>query len=138
MYSTLGALLMPRRWSAADFRAGFRAAVSGPSYPGPCGVSFHRSSENRGSEQGLPAAFESLPSGPTRHGECHYFAAPKAGAGGILSSGTWSLLGAVLDELFSRNRRKAGFSSFEGGVRGKICFLQKHHRFMDRAAADDE
>lgn len=53
------------------------------------------------------------------------FAAPKAQRGGaFLSSGTWSLLGVLLDEpILTEQARAAGFSN-EGGVRGKICFLQ--------------
>lgn len=42
----------------------------------------------------------------------------------FLSSGTWSLLGIELDEpILTENARKAGFTN-EGGVGGKICFLQ--------------
>ncbi len=52
------------------------------------------------------------------------FAAPEAGEGGaFLSSGTWSLLGALVDRpVLSEEARRAGFSN-EGGV-GKICLLQ--------------
>ena len=42
----------------------------------------------------------------------------------FLSSGTWSLLGIVQDEpILSEKARLAGFTN-EGGVGGKICFLQ--------------
>lgn len=42
----------------------------------------------------------------------------------FLSSGTWSLLGAVIDEpILTEEARKAGFSN-EGAVGGKIKFLQ--------------
>lgn len=42
----------------------------------------------------------------------------------FLSSGTWSLLGKVLDEpVLTEEARKAGFTN-EGGSEGKICFLQ--------------
>lgn len=42
----------------------------------------------------------------------------------FLSSGTWSLLGTMLDEpILTEDARKAGFSN-EGGVLNKICFLQ--------------
>ncbi len=52
------------------------------------------------------------------------FAAPAGRKGNaFLSSGTWSLLGTMLDEpICSEKARKAGFSN-EGGVNG-ICFLQ--------------
>lgn len=41
-----------------------------------------------------------------------------------LSSGTWSLLGAEIDEpILTEQARTAGFTN-EGGVGGKICFLQ--------------
>ena len=42
----------------------------------------------------------------------------------FLSSGTWSLLGVVTDEpILSEEARVNGFTN-EGGVDGKICFLQ--------------
>lgn len=42
----------------------------------------------------------------------------------FLSSGTWSLLGVVVDEpILSESARVNGFTN-EGGVGGKICFLQ--------------
>lgn len=42
----------------------------------------------------------------------------------FLSSGTWSLLGKVLDEpVLTEEARIAGFTN-EGGGEGKICFLQ--------------
>ncbi len=42
----------------------------------------------------------------------------------FLSSGTWSLLGTILDEpVLTEDARLAGFSN-EGGAQGKICFLQ--------------
>ena len=42
----------------------------------------------------------------------------------FLSSGTWSLLGVVLDEpILTEEARTAGFAN-EGGVGGNICFLQ--------------
>ncbi len=52
------------------------------------------------------------------------FAAPAGGKGNaFLSSGTWSLLGTMLDEpICSEAAREAGFSN-EGGIDG-ICFLQ--------------
>lgn len=75
-------------------------------------------------ETGLPADVRVIAVG-SHDTASAAFAAPKAGAGGaFLSSGTWSLLGAVLDEpILTEQARKAGFSN-EGGVRGKICFLQ--------------
>lgn len=53
------------------------------------------------------------------------FAVPEAGKNrAFLSSGTWSLLGVELDEpILSEEARKAGFTN-EGGVGGKIRFLQ--------------
>lgn len=53
------------------------------------------------------------------------FAVPGAGKNrAYLSSGTWSLLGVELDEpLLTEEARKAGFTN-EGGVGGKIRFLQ--------------
>lgn len=57
------------------------------------------------------AAAETKPSGP---GSCNAF----------LSSGTWSLLGAVTDQpILTAQARAAGFSN-EGAAQGKICFLQ--------------
>ena len=52
------------------------------------------------------------------------FAAPEAGEGGaFLSSGTWSLLGALVERpVLTEEARAAGFSN-EGGV-GRICLLQ--------------
>ncbi len=52
------------------------------------------------------------------------FAAPAGGKGNaFLSSGTWSLLGTMLDEpICSEAARQAGFSN-EGGIDG-VCFLQ--------------
>ncbi len=53
------------------------------------------------------------------------FAAPKSDGKrtAFLSSGTWSLLGTMLDEpICSEAARRAGFSN-EGGI-GGICFLQ--------------
>lgn len=42
----------------------------------------------------------------------------------FLSSGTWSLLGIELDEpVLTEEARNAGFTN-EGGVGGKICFMQ--------------
>ena len=42
----------------------------------------------------------------------------------FLSSGTWSLLGIVIDSpILSEEARENGFTN-EGGVDGKICFLQ--------------
>lgn len=47
-----------------------------------------------------------------------------SGVGAFLSSGTWSLLGVVLDApVLSPEARRAGFTN-EGGVDGKIRFLQ--------------
>lgn len=53
------------------------------------------------------------------------FAAPAGQTGNaFLSSGTWSLLGSMTDEPnCSEEARAAGFSN-EGGMDGKICFLQ--------------
>lgn len=55
------------------------------------------------------------------------YAVPESGDGKVtafLSSGTWSLLGVVLDEpVLSEEARVNGFTN-EGGVGGKICFLQ--------------
>lgn len=49
---------------------------------------------------------------------------PKNVRNAFLSSGTWSLLGVALDEpILTPEARKAGFSN-EGGVGGKILFLQ--------------
>lgn len=52
-------------------------------------------------------------------------AAPESPADtAYLSSGTWSLLGVLLDEpLLTDEARRLGFSN-EGGIGGKICFLQ--------------
>lgn len=48
----------------------------------------------------------------------------KSGSKAFLSSGTWSLLGVVLNEpVLTEEARLAGFTN-EGGVGGKICFLQ--------------
>lgn len=48
----------------------------------------------------------------------------KEGVSAFLSSGTWSLLGVELDEpVLTEEARKAGFTN-EGGVGGKIYFLQ--------------
>ncbi len=55
------------------------------------------------------------------------FAAPRSDEGivsAFLSSGTWSLLGIVLDEpVLTEKARLSGFSN-EGGVGGRILFLQ--------------
>lgn len=53
------------------------------------------------------------------------FAVPGAGKNrAFLSSGTWSLLGVELEEpILTEEARKAGFTN-EGGVGGKIRFLQ--------------
>ncbi len=53
------------------------------------------------------------------------YAAPAGGTGNaFLSSGTWSLLGTLLEKpICSEAAREAGFSN-EGGIDGKICFLQ--------------
>lgn len=45
-------------------------------------------------------------------------------ASAFLSSGTWSLLGVALDEpVLTEEARLAGFTN-EGGVGGRVCFLQ--------------
>ena len=55
------------------------------------------------------------------------YAVPESHDGKVtafLSSGTWSLLGVVTDEpILSEEARVNGFTN-EGGVDGKICFLQ--------------
>lgn len=55
------------------------------------------------------------------------YAVPKSADGKVtafLSSGTWSLLGVMTDEpILSEEARVNGFTN-EGGVDGKICFLQ--------------
>lgn len=48
----------------------------------------------------------------------------KEGVSAFLSSGTWSLLGAVVDKpILTEEARLAGFTN-EGGTRGRILFLQ--------------
>lgn len=75
-------------------------------------------------ETGLPAGVEVVAVG-SHDTASAVFAIP--GAGGrraFLSSGTWSLLGIETDEpILSEAARKAGFTN-EGGVGGKIRFLQ--------------
>lgn len=55
------------------------------------------------------------------------YAAPVSevtGTQAFLSSGTWSLLGVMLEEpILTEEARTGGFTN-EGGVGGKICFLQ--------------
>lgn len=53
-----------------------------------------------------------------------YAIADSAEKEAFLSSGTWSLLGKVIDEpVLTEEARVAGFTN-EGGSEGKICFLQ--------------
>ena len=52
------------------------------------------------------------------------FRSGKEEVSAFLSSGTWSLLGILRDEpILTEAARTGGFSN-EGGVKGKICFLQ--------------
>ncbi len=74
-------------------------------------------------ELGLPADVQVVAIG-SHDTASAVFAAPAGGKGNaFLSSGTWSLLGTMLDEpICSEAAREAGFSN-EGGIDG-ICFLQ--------------
>lgn len=75
-------------------------------------------------ELGLPADVEVIATG-SHDTASAVFAAPGAGTRrAFLSSGTWSLLGAEVDApILTEEARKAGFTN-EGGVGGKIRFLQ--------------
>lgn len=75
-------------------------------------------------ELGLPASTKVIAVGSHDTASAVY-AAPTDGDGhAFLSSGTWSLLGSMLNEpICNENARKAGFSN-EGGIGRKICFLQ--------------
>lgn len=77
-------------------------------------------------ELGLPEGVEVIAVGSHDTASAAYAVpAPPAGVrNAFLSSGTWSLLGVELDEpILTPEARKAGFSN-EGGVGGKILFLQ--------------
>lgn len=76
-------------------------------------------------EVGLPASVKIISVGSHDTASAVY-AVPfrKGKVSAFLSSGTWSLLGIVMDEpLLTEDARVAGFTN-EGGVGGNICFLQ--------------
>jgi rhamnulokinase len=74
----------------------------------------------------LPALRETIVIAPACHDTASAIAGiPAAGEHwGFISSGTWSLVGCVLDSpCISEAARKANFSN-EGGIGGNICFLK--------------
>ena len=78
-------------------------------------------------EVGLPASVKVISVGAHDTASAIHavpFQKGKETASAFLSSGTWSLLGVVMDKpLLTEDARNSGFTN-EGGVGGSICFLQ--------------